>query len=158
MVNEAIKQTVGDTLCAVRRPSELSDVLRAFLEIFRCDSDEVFCEEIEVYRDENKLVLRHKNDLYFRGESMAEYLSGKVNREISIKALSKDLAAKSLLMASGGEYSARLPKDMKGKKKLKSVRLYKIKVSALIDLLKAVFPFLELCSSPLKELHPGGNH
>lgn len=154
----AIQGAIQDTLEAVKRPSnDMSDVLHAFLELFINDSDKVYAENFDDFYMNQKLVFRNGKTIYFRGKSMAAYLSGILNRDVSTKELSKELLRAKLLVPQSGGYSEKLSKRVKHSKKMKNTRFYMVNVRALIDLEMSVFPSIfDRCHSPLKELLPEG--
>lgn len=155
LLEKSIQRAVSGTLETIRKPSQISDVLMAFLNIFKKDIDEIYTEGEEMFEEKKKLLFRHKDVIYFQSESLASYLSSIIGRNVSIQALNQELLKAKLLLPYCGGYGTRIPAKLDPPKNVKNARFHTINIYALMDLVRSVYPgIFDLIESPIRELRP----
>lgn len=159
ILGEGINSAISDTLEAVRKEPEKSDILMAICKIFVSDPDNIVTDDIRKYaQNENKIFLHYLNRYYFKSGLLIDYLNKKYKCSITAKALSQELTQADLLYSIGGEKSFKLPKgilgDYKGKEKCKG-RHCALRSLALVELVESEYPdFLQRVHSPISSLRP----
>jgi hypothetical protein len=151
-LSHGIRTAIANTLEAIKQENQ-SDLLYTIAEIFAQDPDRVVAADPDEY-DDNSLFVRYGRLIYFRGDSVATYLSGKLDHELTVKSLSSQLSRAYLLESYGMELSGPLPKTLRKRLKLKNrERYYKLSVPALCELIIQAFPSpFERMASPLEEI------
>jgi hypothetical protein len=171
LLRAGIEKTIYDTLAKVRKALAQSDILEAMLQIFCFDRDNIVAKSYEQYLksqgythgcdyedgDENeglarKIFFRHKDKFYYRGNELADYMSGILHRNVTRNEIAKDLGGANLLSYSGAELSRRLPNKLENKVG-DHQRYYCLNANALRDFVEGHYPdFLSRVNSPIKEL------
>lgn len=151
-IGKAISKSVFDTLECVKNNHGASEIVSVILEIFHNDPDDIVTDNPnKFFQGSGKVFLRDNNNYYFRGNTLANYVGGKLNRILSVKALSTELSKFNLIDFYGGEMSSHLPRKFGKKKK----RYYRLNVDRLSDFVMSVYPScLDRMHSPIQELRP----
>ena len=157
ILSGGISKAIADTLEAIRQDHS-SDLLYILADIIAHDPDEVIAGSPDEYNS-NTLFVAYKQWLYYRGDSVAIYLSGKLNRELNARTLSSQLSGSHLLAPRGMELSGSLPKSLLRKLNIDPKdreHYYKLSIPALADLVWQTFPNpFDRLTSPLEEIRTG---
>jgi hypothetical protein len=160
MLNKGIEAAVSDTLACVHSTSSVSDVVATIANIFSCNPHELIASSADAYfenlQDKYYLFFPFKNQYFFRGAELADFLRKSLKRDISVTEISKALSEEHLLDKYGGEFCADLPAGIfhgkkKNKKRDEAGKFYRLSVDALKDLVLRLYPdYLARKNSPLE--------
>ena len=148
LLHKGIKKSIDDTLESIRNPCGTPPVAVALVEAY-IENDRILAKSHTKYLEKkNKFLFREGSFLYFRGDHLAAFLSGKMEADISLKRLSAELTAANLLISFGGELSGRLPGKLRHRD---GRRFYRISIDRFEDLAQSIQPCLFGHVKPLCE-------
>lgn len=136
--SDSISRAISTTLNSVEKKQNMSDVLMAVIKIFNENPQKIVTNNPDKYfLGSGKMFFKYKGNYFFRGESLATYLSGMLDHEISVKRISSELVGANLLELYGGDCSSKLPGKL-GKNNKK--RYFRLNISRLAELVSDVYP------------------
>lgn len=156
LLDTGIETAIQTTLSAVCNKAPISDILGAILHVFLEDRDGIVAYNYDEYRHKKhkKIIFRHKASFFCRGKALSEYLSMKLQRNVSAKEISKELNSANLLVYYGGEATGHLPPKL-AEKEGENVRYYRLNVAQLSELVVESFPdHVARLHSPIDEIRP----
>lgn len=150
VLRNGIAHCIGDTLKEVSK-KPISDVVNAFLQSFQ--KEKLIAKTPKKYfeKQEDRLFFLYKDQLYFKGERLARYLSDQLSRTVSSKVISRDLGEANLLSMYGGSYSEKLPSKL-AKAYPNQGHFFRIDVKFLCEMLYDYYDLVVYMNLPMIRL------
>ena len=153
ILTKGIAHCIDDTLKEVSK-KPVSDVVRVFLESFQekgliAKTPKKYFSKLDT--EEERLFFLYEDQLYFKGEKLARYLSDQLPYTVSVRVISRDLGNANLLAMYGNSFSEELPSSLKRDYKKKG-HFFRVDVKYLCEVLYNRYRFIGYNGLPIADL------